>query len=515
MYFMLNPTLTPSHVLIDDAIWQRDRLLNLRGRAQAGDTITLRFRGERWRTTADATGDWMLRVDRLDAGGPDDAVIEIGSQRIIARRVLVGDVWVCSGQSNMAMPLADVEGGPEAIEAASREASDGPLQRLRLLRVTRAVKASPADELPPGSIWTATTAATAASFSAIGFMYGAALCRQTNVPIGLIDASVGNTPGEAWMPIAALESEPAFSPILERWQRSLRTWPDPGKEYEAAFTKWDRDADTAERAGRPIPGAHPKLIGPDHPWTPAGLWNAMIAPLTAAPIRGVLWSQGAAAPERAYQYRTLFRRLIRTWRSAWGVGDFPFYFVQEAAFGPRRSDPCEHSWAELREAQAMALTEPHTAMAVAIDCGEEKDIHPRRKAPVADRLARAALANVYGRNVPWSGPLLRSARVEGSTMRLAFDHANGGLATADGGPVRGLSITAGAEDFSHGNRSFIWAQSRIEGHDLVVWHPSIKLPVAVRYGWAQNPDCNLINAAGLPASPFRTDGYPGVTMDNR
>jgi sialate O-acetylesterase len=228
----------------------------------------------------------------------------------------------------------------------------------------------------------------------------------------------------------------------------------------------------------------------------------------------VIWSQGAAAPERAFQYRSLFRALIREWRRAWGVEDLPFLFVQEAAFGPRRDEPGEHSWAELREAQAMALSEPNTAMAVALDCGEAANIHPRRKIPVAERLALAARAIAYGEPLEWSGPRYRGMTVEGAGIRVRFDHAAGGLATADGAAPRGFAVSAGAGSTDAGNRGFTWAGARIEGRDVVVSSPAVPHPVAVRYAWAQNPDANLINAAGLPAAPFRSDDWPGVTVHN-
>ena len=242
---------------------------------------------------------------------------------------------------------------------------------------------------------------------------------------------------------------------------------------------------------------------PDDPNRPTVLYNSMIAPLAPYAIRGVIWYQGESNAERAHQYRSLFPALIRDWRTAWGRDDLPFFFVQLAAFLPVQAEPGESAWAELREAQAQALALPATGMAVAIDIGDAADVHPKNKQDVGNRLARLALARVYGRDVADSGPIYREMTREGSRIRIAFDHARGGL-EARGGALRGFAI-AGRD------RKFRWADARIEGDTVVVWSDAIAEPVAVRYGWADNPICNLVNAAGLPASPFRTDDWPGIT----
>jgi len=234
----------------------------------------------------------------------------------------------------------------------------------------------------------------------------------------------------------------------------------------------------------------------------------MIAPLVGFPIRGVIWYQGESNAERAYQYRKLFPALIQDWRRAWDEGDFPFLFVQLANYLARVDTPQPSSaWAELREAQLMALSVRNTAMAVTIDIGEADDIHPRNKQDVGGRLALAALAEVYGRKLAYSGPIYKSMQIKGNEVWLSFDHVDGGLA-ARGGPLKGFAL-AGA------GRQFVWAEARIKGDKVVVWSDQVSRPVAVRYAWADNPQCNLYNATGLPASPFRTDSWPGVTHTNR
>ena len=240
----------------------------------------------------------------------------------------------------------------------------------------------------------------------------------------------------------------------------------------------------------------------------------MIAPLTHTPIAGVVWYQGAGAPDRAYQYRRLFKLLINDWRHHWRNPAMPFYFVQEARFGPTRDQPCEHSWAELREAQAMALSLPHTAMAVAIDTGHATDPHPTDKIPLGERLALHALANLHGQNIPHESPTLDRITRADSAIHLHFKHTYGGLRTNDNQPPCGFAVSPGATDFSQGHRGFQWARAQIQGDTITLTCDAVARPIAARYAWAQNPDGNVVNAAGLPLAPFRTDDWPGVTPGN-
>ena len=498
-----------SPLLTDHAVLQRDRPIAITGTTHPGARVTASFRAAKAQTAADPTGHFFLELGPFVAGGPDDLYLSAaGDSEIRIRNILIGDVWVCAGQSNMEMALQEADGGPAAAAAAQHPA-------LRLFRVPNRTMLEPQLTLPTEAAWRVCEPAAASEFSAIGYYFAKHLLPTIGVPVGLVQATVSNTPGEAWVPRPVLLAQPEYRPILDRWQAALAAWPDEAGTYPAAFARWDRETDQAEQEGRLIPGAHPKLIGPGHPWTPAGLWNAMVFPLTGFPIRGVLWYQGAGAPERADQYRSLFRHLIRAWRAAWGQGDFPFLYLQEANFGPRRTAPGEHSWAELREAQSQALAEPNTAMGVALDVGEEKNIHPLRKEPLGERLALAARALVYGQSVAWSSPFFQSVRFEGRYARVRFAPAGGGLRTTDGAPPRGFAISAGATDFQAGNRGFEWAETRIEGDTVVAWSDRISSPQAVRYAWAQNPDVNLVNQAGLPAAPFRTDDWPGVTVNNQ
>ena len=269
---------------------------------------------------------------------------------------------------------------------------------------------------------------------------------------------------------------------------------------------WDYKIELALEPKHPDWGTRPEAIGTSNQNSPSVLFNAMIAPLVRFTIRGVIWYQGESNAGRAYQYRTLFPVMIRNWRSAWGR-ELPFYFVQLANWHASKAEPDESDWAELREAQMMTLREPQTGMAVTIDIGDENDIHPRNKLDVGRRLAAWALAGTYGQNVIPSGPLFDRFKIDGEKIRIRFKHG-AGLKTSDGGPVKGFAIAG--ED-----RRFVWAYARIEGDTVIVSSPKVVKPVAVRYGWADNPIANLYNKAGLPASPFRTDDWPGVTATRR
>lgn len=487
---------------------QRGTPYPIRGVSIPGDTIKVSYKRQKSIARADEKGNWVVWLEAMNAAEPDSLIISSRNETLVIDNVCVGDVWVCAGQSNMEMSLRDTDTG--MTDAGSAYDS-----HLRIAKISTRVETKPISEVKQ-ILWQETSPSSASAFSAIGYYFGAYLRNYQKIPIGLIQCAVGATPAEAWTPRHILDNDSDYDLIFERWRRSIEIYPDPEKTYEKAFAKWDKEADLAEKEGRPIPGAFPKLIGPDHPWTPSGLYNGMIHPLTFFPIKGVIWYQGEAAPERAYQYRKLFRSLIGSWREAWINKEFSFLYVQAANFGPRRNEPCEHSWAELREAQAMALSEPDTAMVVTIDTGEENNIHPLRKKPVGERLGMAARVVAYGEdNFPGLCPVYKKMEVENGKIRIWFSHTYGGLKTSDGGSVKGFAISAGATDFARGNRGFVWANAEIEGETIVVSSPLVRHPVAVRYGWAQNPEVNLTNSVGLPVSPFRSDNYPGVTYYNR
>jgi sialate O-acetylesterase len=328
------------------------------------------------------------------------------------------------------------------------------------------------------------------------------------VPIGLIHTSWGGTPSEAWTRREILEKEPDAAPILERHDEAVAKYPEAKKEYEQKVEEWKKTAEQAKSENKPAPQRPWPPLGPGHSHSPSGLYNAMLAPLIPYGIKGAIWYQGETNAGRAYQYRKLFPAMIKNWRNDWGQGDFPFLFVQLANYMAVKPEPVESYWAELREAQLMTLDLPNTGMAVIIDIGEADDIHPRNKQDVGKRLALWSLAKSYGKELVYSGPIFKSMTIKNGKAILNFDHVGGGLIARPNEPLKGFAI-AGAD------RKFVWADAKIEGNQIVVSSDKVINPVAVRYAWADNPVCNLYNKEGLPASPFRTDDWPGVTINNK
>ncbi|MBI1929950.1 sialate O-acetylesterase [Candidatus Poribacteria bacterium] len=484
-------------VIGDNMVLQQHAKVPIWGTADPGEQITVSLGAQQVATTADNEGRWMVSLNSLDAGGPFEMTIA-GNNTLTLRNVLVGEVWVCSGQSNMQWSVkasADAEG-----EIA---AADYPM--IRLFSVKRTVAEGPLPDTE-GS-WGACSSQTVGDFSAVGYFFGGELHKMLDVPVGLIHSSWGGTPAEAWTSRPALESEPDFKPILDRWEQILAEYPQAKQKYEDQLAEWKQAAEAAKAEGKPEPRRPGAPLGPDHPHRASGLYNGMIAPLIPYAIQGVIWYQGESNADRAYQYRKLFPAMIQDWRSAWKHGDFPFLFVQLANWRETKPEPVESDWAELREAQLMTLTLPKTAIAVAIDIGDAADIHPKNKQEVGRRLALAAQSIAYGKEVVYSGPIYASMTTEGNKVRLRFmPHTADGLMAKGDEPLKGFAI-AGQD------HKFVWADARIDGDTVVVWSDQVPHPVAVRYAWADNPVCNLYNKAGLPASPFRTDDWPGVTVD--
>jgi sialate O-acetylesterase len=328
------------------------------------------------------------------------------------------------------------------------------------------------------------------------------------VPIGLIHTSWGGTPAEAWTNREVLEAEADFEPILTRHAERLADFPRAKEEHAKKLEDWKLAAEKA-KAEETKPPRRPRApLGPDDPHSPAGLYNGMISPLIPYGIAGAIWYQGESNAGRAYQYRKLFPAMIKNWRKDWKQGNFPFLFVQLANFMATKPEPGESAWAELREAQTMTLSLPNTGMATIIDIGEAKDIHPKNKQDVGKRLALWALARTYKKDVVPSGPIYRSMIVDDGEAMLNFDHVGGGLVARGGEALKGFAI-AGAD------RKFVWADAKIMGNTIVVRSDDVPELVAVRYAWADNPVCNLYNKEDLPAGPFRTDSWPGVTVDKK
>ena len=480
----------------DHMILQRDRPVRIWGTAAAGEAVQVRFRDHETKTETGADGRWEVWLPASTAGGPFDLTVAGPTNVTVVTDVLVGDVWVGSGQSNMGRIMTLVTDAEQEIARANDP-------RIRLFTVPRLVSETSAGDMGSDAQWTATTPETIKNFSAVSYFFARALRRERDVPIGLVHASWGGTPVESWVPGRALQADAAFAPLLWQWTRTLSDYPGAKSRYDKQKAEWDELAALAKAQGKEPsnPPTTPRGVG-SH-WTPGGLYGGMIAPLTPFTIRGVLWYQGEsnAQPQRSgTEYRRLFATLIESWREQWNQGAFPFLFVQLANYKAVQETPSESAWAELREAQAAALALPNTGMAVTIDIGEADDIHPKNKQDVGLRLALAAHSMAYGDRVVASGPVFDAVIPEGARLRVRFRHVGGGL-VVKGDRLREFAV-AGRD------RKFVWADARIDGDSVIVSSPGVADPVAVRYAWADNPAATLYNREGLPAAPFRSDEWP-------
>ena len=463
------------HILTDHMVVQRGFPVHLWGSASPGEQVSVQFRGETRATQADTAGQWSVFFPPGDAGGPFDLDIR-GQNTITLHDVLVGEVWIASGQSNMEFPLLRADDAPGEIAAAN-------FPRIRLLTVDRETSDYPLPDMT-AKPWTACTPDSISHFSAVAYYFARHLQDKLNgVPIGLIESNWGGTPAEAWTSLPALSADAGLMPVYSSWAGMMQSQSRSLAARAQQLAKW-------EAAGKK--GDRPWSPNEDNSWKPGGLYNAMIAPLTPFAIRGAIWYQGEsnASKERASLYERLFQTMIRDWRANWGEGDFPFLFVQLADYTAGN----DGSWPTVREAQRQALGLTHTGMAVTIDIGNPKDIHPKNKKDVGTRLALAALAIAYHQKLEYSGPLFRQATPEGNAIRVWFDHA-----TRLSGATKGFEV-AGAD------RKFKPAEARIvsQNYDIsvLVSSPEVPSPVYVRYGWSDVPDCCLVNSDHLPASPF-------------
>lgn len=474
------PALVADHMVV-----QRGSPVHVWGSAEPGEKVAVSFRGETRETAADSLGQWSVRLRPGEAGGPFELTVA-GRNTIVLRDVVVGEVWIAAGQSNMEWPMR-LAASPEADIAAARR------PRIRLYRAMHRVSEYPLDDLY-GKAWAECSPESAAGFSAIGYHFGRELEARLGVPVGLIQIAWGGTPIESWTSPASIASDAALAPVFAEWARMMDRHPAERLRYHRQAKDWEAAAARAKAAGlrftEPVPV---RPLGPMSPWKPGAIFNAMVAPAARYPVRGVIWYQGESntAPERAPLYGRLFETMIRDWRRAWGQGDFPFLFVQLAGYRAA----LDSRWPEVREAQRRALALANTGMAVAIDIGEADDIHPKNKREAGRRLALVARALVYGERIVYSGPLFRQAARENGAMRLWFDHTGGGL-VARGSQLKGFEIAGAGGNYAP-------AEARIEGATVVVSSPLVAEPRRVRYGWADFPECNLYNAEGLPAAPFR------------
>jgi sialate O-acetylesterase len=478
--FAARADVRPNALCTEGMVLQQKSKVKIWGDADKGEKVAVTFRGKTANAQADDDGRWVAVVETGDAGGPFEMKIA-GNNTIDLKDVLVGEVWVCSGQSNM-------EWSVNACDASDKNTAKGEPANanLRMFTVKRTTPATPQKDT--AGKWTNASPETVGNFSATGYFFGRDLNKNLKVPVGLIHTSWGGTRAEAWTRKEVLDKNPLF-------------------EHE-----------------------HAKPVKAGNANAPSVLYNGMIAPILNYGIKGAIWYQGESNTGNAYAYRTLFPLMIENWRKDFGQGDFPFYFVQLAPFTSVAKTPGEASWAELREAQNVALKMPNTGVAVITDFGNEYDIHPTPKRPVGERLALCARALTYGEKVPYSGPMYKTAKFGDGKAVVSFDHVGGGLVAKklvatqvrtnkNGAESAAWRVDPDAKDveltgFAICGKDQKWVNAKavIQGDTVVVSSPDVAEPVAVRYGWANHPICGLFNRDGLPASPFRTDDFKVSTQ---
>jgi sialate O-acetylesterase len=436
-------------------VLQREKPVPVWGRAAAGENVRVEFAGATRSVKtarADAEGRWRVQLDAMSASKTPAKITVTGRNQVTISDILVGDVWLCSGQSNMMMSVRQVRD-------ADREIAQAKYPLIRHFAVQASVSDTPQTEA--GGKWEAATPQTVRAFTAAGYFFALELQRRLDVPIGLIKATLGGSPVEGWISQESL-ANPSFSVVHERW-----------------------DAIKSKMKGEGMRNQ------------PSGLYNGLIVPLQPYALKGFLWYQGEGNHERAREYGLLFRTLIKQWRRDFQQGDLPFVFVQLPDYA-EPGDQTGVTWAWLREQQATALQLPNVSMAVTIDSNEPTEHHPKNKQEFGRRLALVALRDVYGQKVRASGPVFVGARRDGSALRLDFRDATGLKLTGD---ARAAFQIAGE------NRVFEPAEAVIEGDDVVVSSPRVHAPVAVRFEWTNTPTVFLVNDTGLPAAPFRTDDW--------
>lgn len=468
----------------DHAVLQQGKPVPVWGWTEPGRAVKVTFHEHTSEATAGADGRWQVMLPAMKASAePAELTVSAGETRTV-RDVIVGEVWLCSGQSNMEWHVRDVTNAEQEIAGAN-------LPLIRHFRAPHVIAYQPQQNL--SGTWIAASPKTVISFSAVAYFFARDLHRDLNVPIGLINTSWGGKMIEVFMSAEALASDPAFSAVEKRWKEEQARLPAQLALYEkkSPKAKASDDPNAVPDEGAPK-GMDPRAVVAQH--QPSCLFNGMISPVIPYAIRGAIWYQGEHNISRAAEYRAQFSAMITDWRTKFGQGDFPFYFVQLANFDAPL-DKSREGYALLREAQSQTLALPNTGMAVTIDIGTPENVHPRNKQDVGARLARIAKAKTYDRGGEWSGPVLKSVTREKNTLRLSFEHTAGGLVLKPT-PKPAFEI-AGADG------KFQPATARVEGNTLIVHNDAVSEPAVVRYAWANAPLAALFNSEGLPASPFR------------
>jgi sialate O-acetylesterase len=527
-----NADVKPHALFGNHMVLQRNTPLPIWGTADPNEEVYVHLevktpdgkREEGQTVKADRDGKWQVILAAFPAG--TDGVLTIRGQErrfapkekkapnaIVFRDVAVGEVWVCSGQSNMEWSLAQCPkgGGPEAIKNSTNP-------NLRVFTVPRFAQPTPQSHFNPKlpsdkhARWLPSQPDNAPMFSAVAYYFGRDLQKALNIPIGLIHTSWGGTPGQAWTSREALAANDGLKYYIDDLDTRIKNFDVEGAkaQFDAAYAKWQKAAEEAKKNKLPVPKAPAQPLPPGHgPQEPTTLYNGMIAPLLPFAIKGAIWYQGESNAGKPIEYRTLLAEMITDWRKRWRQ-DLPFYCVQLAPYDRNKANG--DNWAYLREAQAIASARVKNAgVAVITDAGDLTDIHPQNKEPAGARLALMALANTYEQKVVFSGPAFKSMTVDGTWAVLSFDHVAGGLTVGtfsmNGAEDVGKDGTLVGFTIAGEDKVFHPATAKIVGDTVVVSCNQVSKPVAVRYGWKDFPVCNLFNKAGLPASPFRTDDW--------
>jgi sialate O-acetylesterase len=526
----------------DNMVLQSGQPVPVWGTADAGETVTVTFAGQK-KTADPRNGRWQVALDPLPASNDGQTLTITGHNTITLQNVVVGEVWLASGQSNMGFPL----------NAASNAATEIPQATDPLLRFYSVAHMCSADvQTNVKGKWETSTPDGAKNFSAVAYFFGKALRAKLNEPVGLINSSWGGTPAQAWTSMDALRQDPPFPKFIDQWNKALTdhqnvlAHPELETAYQDTLKKWQAEvapsfndamkawnaavaANGAAAAGpKPTP-SQPEPKNPDptgmpnpsaRPSVPGVIFNGMIAPLIPFSVKGVIWYQGEANGGQGFEYRTLFPRMITDWRTRWAQASFPFLYVQLPGWSANdKRPPDQHGWPWLREAQLMTLSLPETGMVVAADIGDPNNVHPKDKIDVGNRLALLARKIAYKENIQAFGPLYDRFTVEGDKVKIHFKESGAGLVIGQS-PWRPPGIAPWPTDkllgfvIAGADKHWVDAQAQIVGPDTIeVSSTQVSNPVAVRYGWANSPDVNLYNKDGLPASPFRTDDWTIAQLD--
>ena len=517
-----------------DMVLQQGQPVPVWGFAKPGEKVTVTFGQSTAQTTTGEDGKWLVRLKPLRANSVGTNLVVQGDNTLTFTNVLVGDVWICSGQSNMEYGFLNIVKKEEVVDPQIRtfcvlkSASLTPLDNTEFIPTEVGVDTQMGhwQMENPGGPW--------GGFSAVGYFFAKELRKMTQQPVGLIGSYWGGTPAQAWLSLAALEKEQILTNYVagfrnmkpEQRQKfpmkwadyilAMQKWSKESREpYEKKKREWEVAAKQARAAGQPEPPqpqmAFPRPADPGCVGTTTSLFNGMINPLVPFAIKGAIWYQGEANTYNGAEYGVLFPALIKDWRAKWHQGDFPFLFVQLAGYGSGAG-----RWAALREGQTKALALTNTGMAVAIDVGDQKNIHPKNKLPVAQRLALAAEHIAYGKNLIYQGPTYDSMQADGNRLRVSFKNIGSGLVIDSAPPLPGqpappIPVQLDGFAIAGTNRQWFAATANIQGANVIVANDQVMEPVAVRYAWGDYPPCNLYNKERLPAVPFRTDDWDPQT----